>query len=148
MQRLSPAIDVVLSGHTHQAYVCDYASVNPEQPFLLTSAGSHGMLVSDITLRWDVSARRLLSKSARNVVVQNSGYQGWCSVGGPFAHYPAYVPDVGVQAVLERYRAAAAPLIDKPVGRLSAAVTRQPLASGKCLGQFGSRCPTVGHTGC
>lgn len=131
LQRLSPAIDVVLSGHTHQAYVCDYASVNPEQPFLLTSAGAYGLLVTDITLRWDVGARRLLSKSARNVVVQNSGYQGSAAWVSPSPHYPSYVPDVGVQAVLERYRAAAAPLIEKPVGGLLAAVTRQTAASGE-----------------
>ncbi len=131
LQRLSPAIDVVLSGHTHQAYVCDYASIQADKPFLLTSAGAYGLLVTDITLRWDVSARRLLSKSARNVVVQNSGYQSGAAWVAPSPHYPSYVPDVGVQAVLERYRAAAAPLIDKPVGRLSAAVTRQPVASGE-----------------
>jgi len=33
LERLDPAVDVVVSGHTHQAYVCDYSRVNPAKPF-------------------------------------------------------------------------------------------------------------------
>lgn len=131
LERLSPAIDVVMSGHTHQAYVCDYASINPAKRFLLTSAGAYGMWVTDIALRFDLAARRLVHKSARNVAVQNSGYESSAGKVIPSPLYPSYVPDVGVQAVLERYRAAAAPLIDKPVGPLAGVVARHTAPSGE-----------------
>lgn len=131
LERLNVGIDVVISGHTHQAYVCDYASINPAKPFLLTSAGAYGMWVTDIVLHFDLVARRLVQKSARNVAVQNGGYQS--SAGNVMLSplYPSYVPDVGVQAVLDRYRAAAASLIDKSVGRLAGTVTRQTALSGE-----------------
>lgn len=45
LERLDPAVDVVVSGHTHQAYVCDYSRVNPAKPFLLTSAGQYLSLI-------------------------------------------------------------------------------------------------------
>ena len=64
LERLDTAIDVVISGHTHQAYVCDYSRVNPAKPFLLTSAGQYGTLVTDIALRFDTRTRRLDGKSA------------------------------------------------------------------------------------
>ena len=39
LDRLDPGVDVVVSGHTHWAYVCDYAEINPAKPIRLTSAG-------------------------------------------------------------------------------------------------------------
>ena len=131
LERLDTAIDVVISGHTHQAYVCDYASVNPQRPFLLTSAGQYGTLVTDIALRFDTRTRRLDGKSARNVVVQNAGYQtsaGWVS---PSALYPSFAPDAQVQSLIARYQAAVAPLANKPVGQMPNAATRQTAPSGE-----------------
>lgn len=131
LERLDTAIDVVISGHTHQAYVCDYASVNPQRPFLLTSAGQYGTLVTDIALRFDTRTRRLASKSARNVVVQNAGYQtsaGWVA---PSALYPSFAPDAQVQSLIARYQDAVAPLANKPVGQMAHAATRQTAPSGE-----------------
>ena len=82
LERLDPAIDVVVSGHTHRAYVCDYASVNPQRPFLLTSAGLYGTLVTDIALRVDTRTRRVVRKAARQVIVQGEG----------FTLYPCFLP--------------------------------------------------------
>ena len=131
LERLDPTIDVVVSGHTHQAYVCDYARVNPQRPFLLTSAGQYGMLLSDIALRFDTGTRRLIHKSARNVVVQNAGYpsgSGWLH---PSALYPSFAADAQVQALLAPYQAAVAPLVNKPVGQMDGTATRREAASGE-----------------
>ncbi len=53
LTRLDPQVDVVVSGHTHRAYVCDYGEIDPSRPFLLTSAGVYGELVTDIALSID-----------------------------------------------------------------------------------------------
>jgi 5'-nucleotidase len=63
LDRLSPAIDVVVSGHTHQAYDCVLAGR------LVTSAMSYGRLITKIDLTIDPSARRVVDKHARNIPV-------------------------------------------------------------------------------
>jgi 5'-nucleotidase len=63
LDRLSPAIDVVVSGHTHQAYDCVLGGR------LVTSAMSYGRLVTKIDLTIDPSAHRVVDKHARNVPV-------------------------------------------------------------------------------
>ena len=131
LERLDPAIDVVISGHTHQAYVCDYASVNPQRPFLLTSAGQYGTLLTDISLRFDTGARRLVHKSARNVVVQNAGYTSGATTVLPSTHYPLFTADEKVQALLTPYQAALAPLANKPAGQMNGTATRREAASGE-----------------
>ena len=131
LERLDPAIDVVISGHTHQAYVCDYASVNPQRPFLLTSAGQYGTLLTDIALRFDTGSRRLVQKTARNVVVQNAGYTSGATQVLPSALYPSFAADPQVQALLAPYQAAVAPLANKPAGQMDGTATRREAASGE-----------------
>ena len=67
LDRLDPRVDVVVSGHTHWAYVCDNGARDPARPFLLTSAGVFGELVTDIRLEIDPAAHRVTSKRAVNV---------------------------------------------------------------------------------
>ena len=61
--QLSPDIDVIVSGHTHQAYVCTFGGK------LVTSAQSNGALITDIDLRIDRATGDVVSKSATNVIV-------------------------------------------------------------------------------
>ena len=131
LERLDPSIDVVISGHTHQAYICDYAKVNPQRPFLLTSAGQYGTLLTDIALRFDTGTRRLVQKTARNVVVQNAGYTSGANTVLPSALYPSFAADAGVQALLAPYQAAVAPLANKPAGQMDGTATRREAASGE-----------------
>lgn len=63
LDKLSPAIDVVISGHTHQAYDCAIGG------HLVTSAMSYGRLVTKIDLAIDLTAHRVVDKHARNVPV-------------------------------------------------------------------------------
>ena len=140
LEQLESSVDVVVSGHTHQAYVCDYASVNPQRPFLLTSAGQYGTLVTDIALRFDTGTRRLVHKSARNVVVHSThGAAGTANTGSTFTGtappaaqpYPAFAPDAQLLALIAPYQAAAAPLVQRPAGQLADPATRREAASGE-----------------
>jgi 5'-nucleotidase len=63
LDKLSPAIDVVVSGHTHQAYDCTIGG------HLVTSAMSYGRLVTKIDLAIDLATHRVVDKHARNVPV-------------------------------------------------------------------------------
>ena len=124
LERLDPAIDVVVSGHTHQAYVCDYGTVNPAKPFLLTSAGQYGTLVTDIALRVDTRTRRVVRKAARNVIVQGEAFAGSQGRVEMTAAVPSFTADPAVQAIIDRYRAAAVPLAQRPVGQAAGALRR------------------------
>jgi 5'-nucleotidase len=124
LDRLSPQVDVVVSGHTHWAYVCDYAALNPARPFLLTSAGVFGELVTDITLEIDPAAHRVVAKRARNVIVQSPGYS---NARGNLVYQPAFPlfqPRADVAEYVARYVAASKDFIQRPVGKLAGLVER------------------------
>ncbi|MEQ1495832.1 MAG: bifunctional metallophosphatase/5'-nucleotidase [Novosphingobium sp.] len=128
LDRLAPGVDVVISGHTHWAYVCDYATINPRQPILLTSAGVSGQLITDITLEVDPMAGRVVSKRARNVIVQSDPYQ---SPRGPVEEakeLPRFSARPDVAAYVGKYREAANAYAMRPVGKLSGPADRAPSA--------------------
>ncbi len=130
LDALDPRVDVVVSGHTHKAYVCNYAALNPAHPLLLTSAGVFGELVTDITLEIDPAEHRVTAKRAHNVIVQSAAYTG---AKGPVANtplYPQYAPRADVAAYVQTYVDAAKTFSARPVGRLAAPAT------GRALGQL------------
>ncbi|CAL61647.1 putative 5'-nucleotidase [Herminiimonas arsenicoxydans] len=132
LERLDPAVDVVVSGHTHRSYVCDYGRKNPAKPFLLTSAGQYGTLVTDINLRINPHTRKVVSKSADNVIVQGAGFINHAGLAvRPSAAYPRFEEDRDVAAIVNRYAHAAAPLANRIVGSLTASATRRQSASGE-----------------
>jgi 5'-nucleotidase len=128
LDRLDPAIDVVVSGHTHRAYVCDYnkaSSANTAKPLLLTSAGQYGTLVTDINLTVDPRNKRVVAKSANNLIVQSEGFMN--AAGMPVnitPLYPSFTKDAVVGEIVATYVAAAKPLSQRVVGTLSASITR------------------------
>lgn len=129
VQRLDPAVDVVVSGHTHQAYVCDYGRIDPTRPLLLTSAGQYGTLLTHIQLGVDTRTRRVVRKSARQVIVQGQAY-------GNVALHPGFArfePQPQVQELVQRYRSAAQPLLQRPVGQASGPFMRTVLPSGESV---------------
>jgi 5'-nucleotidase len=129
LERLDPGVDVVMSGHTHRAYLCDYGRVNPQRPFLLTSAGQYGTLLTDIALRFDTQDRKLVGRAARHVIVQGEAFstsQGRVELS-PL--HPVFAPDAQVQGLIDQARSAAAALALRPVGQATGAVLRKPAAS-------------------
>lgn len=113
--KLDPAIRVVVSGHTHHAYACEVETGGA--PRLLTSAGKNGYLVSDIRLSFDPATRRLLLARAQNVPVLAE-------------------PDPQVQALVDKYVAAARPAAQRVVGRLSRPALKDPDDGGSPAGEL------------
>ncbi len=71
IERLDPAISLVVSGHTHQAYVCEVQTAAGND-VLLTSGGRYGGFVTDITMIVDPARGAVLSLAGRNVPVDGS----------------------------------------------------------------------------
>lgn len=131
LRKLDPAVDVVVSGHTHRAYLCDHARIDPSRPFLLTSAGQYGTLLTDIDLDIDPVARKVVARQARQVIVQGEAFtQASGRRVEPTDLVPRFARDSAVERIVTRYAAAAAPLAERTVGRLAASVTRQPGPGG------------------
>ena len=72
-QNLSPQIDAVISGHTHQAYNCTVSDPDG-QPRLLTSASSFGRMVTDVHLLLDPKTKDVVRPAAYavNKIVTNT----------------------------------------------------------------------------
>jgi 5'-nucleotidase len=100
LDRLDPAIATVISGHTHDAYVCTLQRGGATR--LLTSAGKYGFLYTDVRLSFDPATHRLLGERAVNVPVT-----------------AAAGADPTVAALVGRYTAAARPVAQQVAGHLS-----------------------------
>lgn len=119
LEKLDPRIDLVISGHTHRAYVCDFSAVDPSRRFKVTSAGFGGTMLTDIALTIDPRLNDVTTVSARNVPVQSPGE------GRPAnPAFPTFEPDGAMAAYVARYVTAAADVANRPVGRISASAPR------------------------
>ena len=63
VNRLDPAVDVVVSAHTHQPYICNFNNR------LVTSASSFGRLITSIDITIDRTSNAMVSATANNNVV-------------------------------------------------------------------------------
>lgn len=128
LDQLDPRVDVVVSGHTHRSYVCDYGQMNAEKPFLLTSAEKNGMMLTDITLEIDPKAGRVVTKRARQVPVQSVPYTGGRGAVANSDVAPVYAPRSDVAAYVQTYTDAARVFSSRNVGLLAAPASGQALA--------------------
>lgn len=133
LDRLSSEVDVVISGHTHQAYVCDYRRVNPAKPFLLTSAGKYGTLLTEVLLTVDTRSRKVTGKSARQIIVQGAPYTSGSTPVALQPEFPLFKAQADVAQLVERYSRAVAPLAAQPSGILAGAATRVVSQAGESV---------------
>lgn len=131
LAKLDPAVDLVVSGHTHEPYVCDYGKVDATRPILFTSAGRNGMLVTDITLSIDPRTSRVVAKSADNVIVQGAGYSFASGAVVVNTSFPVFPADPTVNALVARYVAAAGPIAARVVGKMNGTALRARNPSGE-----------------
>lgn len=129
LNKLDASVDVVISGHTHRSYICDYAKSNPAKPFLLTSAGQYGTLLTDINLTIDTKTRKVTAKTADNVIVQGEAYTSGSTTVALTDQYPVFGKNQEVAALISQYLAIAGPLVQRMVGSLTATATRTQTAS-------------------
>lgn len=126
--RLDPAIAVVVSGHTHQEYVCSRPNGR-----LITQTGSYGRLVSKIDITVDGRTKQVIARDANNYLVVNDlGTKD--AEGRPVpvpAPYRVLAKDPAVEAIIHRYGTLTAPITDQVVGRLGAPLDRQRNAGGE-----------------
>jgi 5'-nucleotidase len=67
VNRLDPEVDLVVSGHTHQAYNCLINNA-AGQPVRVTSGGQYARNLTDIDLTIDTRTRDVIAVAANNLV--------------------------------------------------------------------------------
>jgi 5'-nucleotidase len=109
VRKFDKAVDVVISGHTHQAYVCEIDGR------LVTSGDKYGTVVTAIDLKLDPATRDVISAKADNVIVRTG----------------AYARDPEQTALLESYDKFAAPLANRVAGSVTTALSHRPNNAGE-----------------
>ncbi|WP_344957305.1 bifunctional metallophosphatase/5'-nucleotidase [Actinomadura miaoliensis] len=110
-----PEIDVVLSGHTHQQYVCKVTDPKG-QPRLYSSGSSFGRVVTQVDFRVDRRTRDVVRSSLKgdNHVVTRD-----------------VPPDPEIDQFVKTWKERVAPVANKPIGRITADLTRAPSPTGE-----------------
>jgi 5'-nucleotidase len=106
--QMSDEVDVIVSGHTHFAYICTLGNK------LVTSAAAFGRLITAIDLRIDRMTHDVVSKTARNIVVTRD-----------------VAKDPVETAILDRYRPFHAAIAGKVVATLTQSISRRPNSAGE-----------------
>jgi 5'-nucleotidase len=118
LDKLDPAIELVVSGHTHWAYTCELPMPNGKTR-LLTSSGRYGTMLTDIRLTFHVASETLTSKKADLTVVQGEGFSNTRGASPIVPSFPVYPADPAVRQLVDRYKAAAQPIADRTVAKLA-----------------------------
>lgn len=103
-----PAIDLFISGHTHQSYACRLDGR------LVTQTASYGRMLSVIDLKLDRATGDVAAIAVKNLPVTRD-----------------LAPDPAVEAIIRAAESATAPIRAQPVAALPGQLLRTPNASGE-----------------
>jgi len=111
VKKFDKAVDVVISGHTHRAYVCKIDGR------LVTSGDKYGTIVTAIDLKLDSVTRDVISARADNVIVRTGADAG----------------DAEQTALLASYDKFAAPIANRRAGSIMGTLSRVPNDAGESV---------------
>ncbi|MFG2247810.1 bifunctional metallophosphatase/5'-nucleotidase [Spirillospora sp. NPDC048823] len=110
-----PEIDVVLSGHTHEQYICSIEDPAGD-PRLFSSGSSYGRVITEVNLRVNRRTGDIVRSSLRgdNHVVTRD-----------------VPPDRKTERFVQTWKDRVSEIADKPIGGITADLTRTPSPSGE-----------------
>jgi 5'-nucleotidase len=111
VNKLDKAVAVVISGHTHRAYLCVIDGR------LVTSADKFGTLVTAIDLKFDPVTRHVVTMHAENHIVRSE----------------TIAKDSEQTALIESYEKVAAPIANRRAGTVTATLSRVPNLTGESV---------------
>lgn len=112
---VDPDIDMILSGHSHQAYVCSVTDPAGNQR-LYSQGGSFGRVISQADFMVDTKTGDIVRSTATidNHIVTRT-----------------ITPDAGTQTFVDTWKARVAEVANKPVGSITADITRAAGPTGE-----------------
>jgi 5'-nucleotidase len=115
--KLDDAVSLVVSGHTHQAYICQVPNSTRRKIFV-TSAAMYGRLLTQIDLTVDRKTKAVTAVSARNFLVDRTNSAGIAS-------------DPELKKIVDQYAVLAAPIAERIVGTITSPFTRSFSPAGE-----------------
>jgi 5'-nucleotidase len=116
VNQLDDEVDMVISGHTHQAYNCQIAN-KVGRLIPVTSANSQGRILTDIDMAINNDTGEVLQVTANNLVLDQGN--------------AAVTPSSEIKAIVDHYQAIATPVANRVIGRISADISRSLTAAGE-----------------
>ncbi|MEO6142787.1 MAG: bifunctional metallophosphatase/5'-nucleotidase, partial [Dermatophilaceae bacterium] len=112
---LDPQIDMVISGHTHQPYICNVPDPKGQQR-LVTSASSFGRLFTETNLRFDMRTQDIVRASVKgtNMIVTRDVAKA-----------------ADETSLINTYKTLIAPIANKVLGTITADITRVQSPAGE-----------------
>jgi len=117
VNQLSDSVDLVISGHTYQAYNCMIATKNGAHLIPVTSANSQGRVFTEIDMVINAISGRIQSVNAINKVVDRTN--------------TAIIPDVGIKQIVDNYKTLVQPIANRIIGSITAILSRTANATGE-----------------
>lgn len=123
VDRLDDEVDLVVSGHTHQAYTCLLPN-STGRSIPVTSAGSFGRLLTSIDLTLDTRTKDVVVAKAENKLVNRSNL---------FSGAAPIQPVAEISDLIAGYNGIAAPIAGRVIGTIAADITRRTNAAGESV---------------
>ncbi|MBN8963134.1 MAG: bifunctional metallophosphatase/5'-nucleotidase [Rhizobiales bacterium] len=111
VKKFDKAVDIVVSGHTHQAYTCNIDGR------LVTSGDKYGTLVTAIDVELDRNTRDVVSAKANNVIVRTD----------------TLTKDAEQTRLIADYQRLAGPIAARSAGHITASLSRIPTDAGESV---------------
>ena len=111
VRKFDRAVDLVISGHTHRAYLCEIDGK------LVTSADKYGTLVTTIDLKLDPVTRDVVGMTPENHIVRSAS----------LAKNPEQT------ALIASYDKLSAPIANRPAGAITETLSRTPDSAGESV---------------
>lgn len=108
VERTSDHVDLFITGHTHNAYICEIDG----RP--VTSSLSFSRVLTDIDISYDRLANRIVDITIDNIPVVTTG-----------------TPAPDLEALVAKYRDLSAPLANRVIGSITADITRTANEAGE-----------------
>ena len=108
VDRTSDAVDLFVTGHTHQPYICTAGNNSLIDGRPVTSASSFGRLVTNIGFTLDGKTKDIKNVTADNTIVRRT-----------------LAPAQDIQSLIDGFKALADPIANVRIGRISADIPRE-----------------------
>lgn len=105
---LHDEIDMVISGHTHQAYNCQLPN-SAGRLIPVTSANSQGRVLSDIDMTVDDATGQVVAIAANNIAVDRTNSN--------------VIPNAAIADIVTKYKTLATPIANRVIGEITAAMS-------------------------
>ena len=116
VNQLEGGVDLVVSGHTHQAYNCQIANRDGRH-ISVTSAYAQGKVLTDIEMTVNQTTGKVSAVTANNIVVDCSN--------------SAITLNNTLKTIVNNYKAIATPIANRVIGTIRATITRATNGAGE-----------------